>query len=102
MPIKYDFITPDRVIFGRGTVEELGNIVHALKGKKVFIVTDQGVAGLDAFKLVEKSLREHNIDYHLYAEVDANPTDVQVDEGARRYKEQNSDIIVAVGGEELP
>jgi alcohol dehydrogenase len=98
MPIKHDFISPERVIFGQGVAEELGDCVHALKGKKAFIVTDKVVADLDSFKEVEKSLQKKNIEYHLYTDVDANPTDVQVDSGAERYQKMNSDILVAVGG----
>ncbi len=98
MPIKHDFLSPERVIFGQGVAEQLGDCVHALKGKMVFIVTDKVVAGLDSFKAVEKSLVKQNIEYHLYTDVDANPTDVQVDRGAELYKKMNSDIIVAVGG----
>ncbi len=98
MPIKHAFFSPEQVLFGIGAVEELGVCVNSFKGKKVFIVTDTLVAGLDSFKGVETSLKEKNIDYTLYTEVDANPTDVQVDRGAKLYKESNCDVLVAVGG----
>ncbi len=98
MPTQHDFISPERVVFGQGVAEQLGDCVKALKGKKVFLVTDKVVADLDSFKEVEKSLKKKNIEYHLYTDVDANPTDVQVDRGAELYKKMNSDIIVAVGG----
>ncbi len=98
MPIKHVFFSPQQVLFGLGAVEQLGDCVNSFNGQKVFIVTDNLVAGLGSFKGVETSLKEKNIDYTLYTEVDANPTDVQVDRGALLYKESNCDIIVAVGG----
>ncbi len=52
MPIKHDFISPERVIFGQGVTEQLGDCVNALKGKKVFIVTDKIVADLDSFDFI--------------------------------------------------
>lgn len=98
MTIKHEFISPERVLFGQGVVEHLGDCVNTLRGKKVFLITDKVVAALDLFKEVEKSLQKKNIEYHLYTDVDANPTDVQVDRGAELYKKLNSDTIVTVGG----
>ena len=98
MSITCEFLTPERVIFGQGVVSQLGSIVKELKAEKVFLVTDEGVAGIDAFKEVEKSLNADNIDYYLYQEVDANPTDVQVERGAELYRKENADMLVAVGG----
>jgi len=98
MSITHEFITPERVIFGQGVTEQLGDYVNDVKGKRVFLITDKVVADLDSFKEVEKSLKKKNIEYHLYTDVDANPTDIQVDSGAELYQKMNSDILVAVGG----
>jgi len=98
MAIKCAFYLPERVIFGNGVAQQVGQCVKDLKGEKVFLVTDKGVAGLDSFKDVEKSLEKEAVDYYLYAEVDANPTDTQVERGARLYKEEKADVLVAVGG----
>lgn len=98
MPVKHIFLSPEQVLFGIGAVEQLGDCVLSLKGKKVFVVTDKGVAGLDAFKAVETSLKQKNIEYHLYTDVDANPTDLQIDNGAMVYRQTNADTILAIGG----
>lgn len=98
MPIKCAFFLPERVIFGNGVAQQVGECVKNLKGKKVFLVTDKGVAGLEAFQDVVKSLEKEAIDYYLYTEVDPNPTDTQVERGARLYQEEKADVLVAVGG----
>jgi len=98
MPIKCAFFLPERVIFGNGVAQQVGECVKDLKGEKVFLVTDKGVTGLDSFKDVEKSLEKEAVDYYLYAEVDANPTDTQVERGAKLYKEEKADVLVALGG----
>jgi len=98
MSIKCSFFLPERVIFGSGVAQQVGECVKDLKGRKVFLVTDKTVAGLDAFKDVEKSLKEKGIDYCIYAEVDPNPTDIQVEKGAKLYKKEGADVLVAVGG----
>lgn len=98
MPIKCKLFLPERIIFGNGVAQQVGECVKDLKGKRVFLVTDKGVAGLDAFKDVENSLKKEAVDYYIYAEVDANPTDTQVERGARLYKEEKAGVIVVVGG----
>ena len=98
MSIECLFVHPDRAFFGQGVAQQVGECVKELGGKKAFVVTDEGVVALDVFKGVEESLKEKNVDYHIYAEVDANPTDVQVEKGAERYKREKADVLVAVGG----
>jgi len=89
---------PERVIFGCGTVRDTGSYVEQLGGKKVFLVADKVIAGLEAFQSIENSLKEKGIDYYLYTESDVNPTDVQIDAGAEIYKEEKCDVIIGVGG----
>jgi alcohol dehydrogenase len=98
MSINCYFYNPEQTIFGQGVVSQLGECAGEFNAKKVFIVTDEKVKSLDAFAEVENSLKEKNIDYHVYADVDANPTDVQVQKGAEIYIQEKADILVAVGG----
>ncbi len=92
------FMHPERTFFGQGVARKVGECVKDLGGKRVFLVTDEIVAGLDVFKDVEKSLEEKDIDYYVYSKVDANPTDVQVEKGAGLFKKEKADFLVAVGG----
>lgn len=98
MPIKCAFFLPERVIFGNEVAQQVAEYVQDLKGKKVFLVTDKGVAGLETFQGVVKSLEKKAIDYYLYTEVEPNPTDTQVERGANLYQEEKADVLVAVGG----
>ena len=92
------FMSPERVIFGRGVVGDLGMYVQQLRGKKAFIATDEIVSNTEAFKGIEESLKKKNIGYYLYTDSDVNPTDVQIDNGCRIYKEEKCDVIIGVGG----
>jgi alcohol dehydrogenase len=92
------FMHPDRVIFGQGCAGQIGDCVKELDGKKVFVVTDKGVVGLDIFGVVGKALEDSGVNYYIYSEVDENPTDRQVERGAEIFKRENADVLVAVGG----
>ncbi len=96
--MQCEFFLPERIIFGEGVSLQAGDCVKDLKGNKAFIVTDKVVAGLDAFKDIQKSLNKENVDYYIYAEVDPNPSDIQVEKGAKLYKKEGADVLVAIGG----
>jgi len=99
MPLKGTlFMSPERVIFGRGVVDDIGTYVKQLGGAKPFIATDGIIAGVDAFKRIEASLKKAGLDYHLYTDSDVNPTDNQIDNGCNIYKEEKCDVIIGVGG----
>ncbi|MCP4627971.1 MAG: iron-containing alcohol dehydrogenase [bacterium] len=98
MGIECVFMHPDRTIFGQGCVKQIGDCLKELDGKRAFLVTDKGVAGLDIFSVVEKALKDKGLSYYVYAEVDENPTDRQVEKGAEIYHKEKADVLVAVGG----
>ncbi len=98
MSMECTFMHPGRAIFGQEIAQQIGEYVKELGGEKAFVVTDEEVATLEVFKSIEKSLKEKNVNYHVYADVDANPTDVQVEKGVECYKREKTDVLVAVGG----
>ncbi len=98
MGIECLFMHPDRAIFGQGCAQQIGDCVKELDRKRAFVVTDKAVASLDIFRVVEKALKDRDVSYYIYSEVDENPTDRQVEKGAEIYKKENADVLIAVGG----
>jgi alcohol dehydrogenase class IV len=92
------FMTPERVIFGRGASGQIGSLFKELGSSKVFVVTDKIVAGLKAFQAIRSALEEQGLSHFVYDGVDANPTDVQVDGAAGLYRSEKADALLAVGG----
>ena len=92
------FMSPERVIFGSGVVDDIGTYVRQLGGKKPFIATDKIISAVAAFQRIEDSLKKDNLDYYLYTDSDVNPTDKQIDSGCKIYKEEKCDVIIGVGG----
>jgi alcohol dehydrogenase class IV len=50
------FMSPERVIFGRGVVDDIGTYVKQLGGIKPFIATDKIISTITAFQRIEDSL----------------------------------------------
>ena len=47
---------------------------------------------------VEAALKNGNVDYVVYHEINGEPTDVMINKGLELYKENGCDFLVALGG----
>ncbi len=89
---------PTRILFGVGSVKSVGEEARAAGITRALIVTDPGVVRAGLCGPVEESLRNAGIAEALFSGVHANPTEEDVEEGARAYRAHQADGVVAVGG----
>ncbi|HEX3774343.1 MAG TPA: iron-containing alcohol dehydrogenase [Polyangiaceae bacterium] len=89
---------PTRIVFGAGVSSRAGEEAQALGLKRVLIVTDAGVerAGLTAG--VRSGLEKAGIAVATYTGVDGNPTEENIEGGARAYADHRADGVIAIGG----
>lgn len=86
------------IIFGRGLLSQIGACARRLGGRKVLLVSDQGLFNAG---WVDKALRyivEAGLEVVLYDNVSCNPKDREVESGALEYIRQGADVIVGLGG----
>jgi len=91
------FVTPE-IIFGTGSLNQVGECCSRLGSSRVFLVADPGVMN---FGWVEKAiafLKEAGLNYQLWTDFSANPRDYEVEEGALLYTNTGCDAVMAVGG----
>lgn len=91
------FVAPEYV-FGVDSRLMAAKYCKKLGGRKVFIVTDNVLKNTAWFKEVESSLQQHLIDYYVFSEVSPNPRDFEVMQGKKEYKENECNLILALGG----
>jgi alcohol dehydrogenase class IV len=94
---RYKFEVPE-IVFGRGMLSQVGSCARRLGGRKIFLVSDQGLFNAGWVDQVMKSLLEARLEFVYYDQVTINPRDVDVEEGAREYLRQGADVIVGLGG----
>lgn len=92
-----EFIVPGKIISGSGALEAAESALNAF-GKKALIVTDKVMIDLGNCAKVESALKNEGVDYVIYSDITGEPTDVMIDGGAKVYKENGCDFIVALGG----
>jgi len=84
--------------FGAGSVAQLPEVVASLGKKKVFIVTDPGVAAAGVLAKVEAILASAGIESVSYTDIKPNPTTTLIDAAAKVGVNASADCIVALGG----
>jgi alcohol dehydrogenase class IV len=91
------FVIPEFVL-GEGALNLVGQYAGNLGAQKVFLVTDQGVINSGWAKKVQMNLDSAGINSVLFSEITPNPRDSEVMAGVEKYKNEQCDIIVVVGG----
>src|SRR5256886_13735670 len=81
-----------------GALSALGDEAAGLNVKRPMVVTDQGIVKAGLLDEALKPLRAAGLDPVTYDQVRANPGIALVDAGARYYKSERCDGLVAIGG----
>lgn len=91
------FAVPE-IIFGRGSLNYAGLCARRLGGRKVFLVSDEGIEKAGWLQRLMDILEKEGIEWVYYPGVTANPRDYQVEQGAELYRKNGTDVIIAIGG----
>ncbi len=95
MPVE--FRTPQSIYYGSGSVSKVSDITQGL-GKRALIVSDHVMAQLGHIDRVIEQLQAAGIGCVSYLGVDTEPTDVHVTEALQVLRDEDCDVIIAIGG----
>lgn len=91
------FLIPE-VIFGTGTLDQVGTSLLRLGARRVFLATDPGVCTAGWVDRITPYLEDSGLDWITWDGVTENPKDVEVADGADVYLTEGCDAILAIGG----
>ena len=94
----FDYQPLGRVIFEAGAIDQLGEVVRDLGGRRVLLVTDPGLEHAGHPQRAERAIREAGLEVFTFDGVKENPTDREVEAGVVFARTHGIDSIVAVGG----
>lgn len=96
--MKFEFHNPTHLIFGAGTLSQLGEVVGKY-GKKALLVTGGGsVKRNGVFDRAVASLDAAGVAVTECTGVEPNPRITSVARGAKIARDEKCDIIIALGG----
>ncbi len=88
---------PERIT-GAGCVTSVPEKLKAKGFRHVFLVTDQGLMRLGLVDSLMKAMDQAGLTYTLFSNIQPNPTDENVEEGYRLFRDSGCDMILAFGG----
>ncbi|ARO24970.1 alcohol dehydrogenase [Rhizobium sp. S9] len=89
---------PTSVKLGRGRIKELADACKSLGIKKPLLVTDRGLASMAITKNALDILEDAGLGRAIFADVDPNPNEKNLDAGVKAFKDGGHDGVVAFGG----
>lgn len=96
---NFEYCVPTRVIFGRDTHKNIGELIAGYGFKKILVHFGGGsVKESGLLDQVEDSLKSHGIEYVLLGGVRPNPGLSLAMEGINLCRKENAQFILAVGG----
>ena len=98
----FGFFMPRVTLIGVGAHKEIPARIKALGATKPLIVTDKGITRCGITGMIEKMLQEAKMNYAVYDDTIPNPTDENVANGVKAYKDNGCDALITLGGELFP
>ena len=89
---------PTRIRFGAGRIDELGDACRGVGMNRPLFVTDRGLRDLPVTRRALDVLEARDIEVTVFADVDPNPTEANLDAGVRRFVDGSHDGVIAFGG----
>ena len=89
---------PTAIRFGAGRIAEIGGACMAAGITRPLLITDRGLATMEITTRTLDILDAEGLGRAMFSRVDPNPTDLNVDDALRFYREGGYDGVIAFGG----
>lgn len=97
-PPSFDFEPRTRILFGPGTLSELGSVARTFATQNVLLVTDHGLKDAGHPQRAMDLLRSAGLNVLLYEEVHSDPTTEDVERGLEIARTKPIELVVGLGG----
>jgi len=98
MTISANWSYPTAIRFGAGRITELPEACAQAGMKKPLLVTDRGLAKVDITTRALDILDAAGLGRAIFADVDPNPDETNLENGIRVFREGGHDGVIAFGG----
>ena len=92
------FEIPTVMKHGLGAIQSLAGEARALGMRRPLLVTDPGIVKAGLLTRATAPLKEADLDFVVFDQVEANPPIALVGEGADVYRRENCDGLIGFGG----
>lgn len=97
--MNFEFQLTNQVYFGEHAIDRLGELAKSLQANSVLVVTDAGIVAAGHVERGITSLKKESLEYHVFQDVEENPTTKHVEAGVQFAKGiPKLDLIIGLGG----
>lgn len=94
----FDFELRTRLIFGPGSINQLGDLAKELAFHRTLLVADAGLVDAGHVSAAIESLSRAGIEVITFHDFDENPDSTMIDKGREFAAVQNIDSLIGLGG----
>ena len=94
----FQFSVPQNILFGRGSLEKLPEVMEGLGSKRILIISGRHLNKMGVVDRIAKKVAAKGVSCVAYTDVSPNPTVQMVDEAATLYRQSEASSILAIGG----
>ncbi|MDH3760082.1 MAG: iron-containing alcohol dehydrogenase [Gammaproteobacteria bacterium] len=98
MQLTGNWSYPTAIRFGAGRISEIADACDVAGMKKPLLVTDRGLASLPITTNTLALLEQAGLGNALFADVDPNPNEKNLEAGIRAFNDGGHDGVIAFGG----
>jgi len=95
---NYQIMLPEKVYFGEGCLDNLGNEATRLAARHALIVTDPGVSQAGLAGPVKTQLARAGLSVDVFADAEPEPTLPRLNAIAAGHRKSSYDLLVGIGG----
>lgn len=95
---SFEFGLHTQIHFGVDRIQDLPSIIKKYNYENILICTDQGIANSGTLDRLETILKNEEIKYEIFTEVEPDPTLRVVKKVEQLFKEKNCDALIGLGG----
>lgn len=95
---EFQTVTNPQIVYGAGSMARVPELLHKISVKKVFIVTDEGIALAGYPERLKDLLHKAGLECAIYAGCRENPTEADAENCVVPARAFQPDVIVGLGG----
>jgi len=95
--MRFDFLTPGRIVFGSGRLDEVGELSEGM-GRQAFLAVSGTMARNGTAERVTEALGKRGIETVLFSGVSEEPSPEIVEEAVGIARQAGCDMVIALGG----
>ena len=93
-----EFFAPGKIIFGPGSLNQIGIEAKRLGNKALVVIGKRSIRKSGALDRLTRLLAENNLEYSIYENIPSDPMVETIDTGTGLGQKEKCNLIIALGG----